>query len=164
MLQVPLTVCYLHGSGEEEVSSAMETLRVASSEGHWVLLHNTQLAPSLLSRLMPALTRLPPRNSWKVWLTVQGDCQLLPPSLLHCADKLVLDPPREVCSSVLYCLGSLAGGVATSSSRPEWLPILHCMSMLHTTACLREQVYPHAWLTNTTWTHSHFMVSSGAID
>ena len=159
ILQVPLTVCYLHGSGEEELMCAVEALTEASSRGHWVLLHNVQLCPSLLMRLPALLDQLPPRDGWKVWLSVQGDCGVLPPSLLHSADKLVLDPPRDLYSGVLYCLGCLAGGAVSSSSRPEWLPVLHCISMLHTTVRLRSHMYSHAWVTDFPWTHLHFMVS-----
>lgn len=131
---------------------------MASSQGHWVLLHNIQLNTSLLSQLPSLLKQLPARDKWKLWLSVQGDCSAMPFPLLHSANKLVLDPPKSLCSSVLYCLSSLAGGVLTSCSRLEWLPILHCMSMLHTTICLRKQVYEYSLVTDFTWTHLHFMV------
>lgn len=163
MHQISLTICYLHGNSREEAASAIETLTLASSQGHWVLLHNLQLNPGLLALLPSLLRQLPARDKWKVWLSVQGDCSTLPTSLLHSANKVVLDPPRAMSSSVLYCLGSLAGGVVSCSSRLEWLPVLHCMAMLHTTVCLRKQVYAHAWVTDFPWTHSHFMVSSVSV-
>jgi len=45
------------------------------------------------------------------------------------------------------------------SSRVEWLPILHSLAMFHTTVCLRKDVYMHAWTTDFSWSHVHFMVS-----
>lgn len=141
------------------MESAIEALEQASSQGHWILLHNTQQNPTLLSRLSSQLCQLPAREKWKVWISVQGDCADIPSSLLRSASKVVLDPPRSLCGGVLYCLNSLAGDIVSSSVRVEWLPILHCMAMLHTTVCLRKHVYVHAWSTDFTWTHQHFMVS-----
>lgn len=142
------------------MESAIEALQQASTQGHWVLLHNVQFNPDLLSRLPALLQRLPARNEWKVWLSVEGDCTHVPAPLLQSASKVVLDPPKSLCSSVLYCLHSLAGhNMVNATNRIEWLPILHNMAMLHTTACLRKDVYKHAWTTDFSWSHSHFMVN-----
>ncbi len=137
----------------------METLRLASSQGHCVLLHNIQSCPSLLNKLPSLLEKLPSRDTWKLWLSMQGDYSDIPPSLLHSSNKLVLDPPLSLTSSVLHSLSSLAGEVFSSSSRLEWLPILHSMVMLHATVCLRKHIYEYSWLTDFQWTHTHFMVT-----
>ena len=158
ILQVPLTICYLHGSGKEEIDSTLKALQLASSQGHWILLHNIQSSPDLFAQLPSLLEFLPAREKWRIWLSVQGDCFTIPHSLLHSANRIVLDPPCSLRSSVLYSLSNLAGDVVSSSSRVEWLPILHCMAMLHATVRLRKEIYAHAWLTNLQWTHSHFMV------
>lgn len=132
---------------------------MASTKGHWILLHNIQSCPRLLSELPSLLEQLPARQKWKVWVSIQGDCLTVPSPLLYSANKLVLDPPLSLCSSVLYSLNSLPGNVLTTSSRVEWLPSLHCMAMLHATISLRRHVYVHAWLQDFSWSHMHFMVS-----
>jgi hypothetical protein len=125
-----------------------------------VLLHNAHLNPDLLSRLpMLLFHQLPPRDKWRVWLSVQGGCTHIPSSLLRWANKIVLDPPKALNSGVLYCLNSLAGEVVSTSSRVEWLPVLHSLALLHTTVCLRKDIYTHSWTTDFSWSHTHFMVS-----
>ena len=75
----------------------------ASSQGHWLLLHNIHTCPQLLSQLPSLLHELPQckREGWKLWLSVcVGEEEsyihpyLLPLPLLQSACKVVLDPPK----------------------------------------------------------------------
>lgn len=153
-------MCYLHGSGKEEIESTKNALKVASTQGHWILLHNIQSCQRLLSDLPFLLEQLPERQKWKIWISIQGDCPTVPSTLLHSANKLVLDPPLSLCSSVLYSLNSLAGDLLTGSCHVDWLPSVHHLAMLHATIRLRRHVYIHALLNDFSWGHTHFMVSA----
>ena len=46
------------------------------------------------------------------------------------------------------------------SSRPEWLPLLHHVAMLHATVRLRRSTYPQAWAKEYPWKRTQLMVSS----
>ena len=153
-------MCYLHGSGEEEIESTKNALKVASTQGQWILLHNIQSCQQFLSDLPFLLEQLPERQKWEIWISIQGDCLTVPSNLLHSANKFVLDPPLSLCSSVLYNLSSLSRDFLTESCHVEWLPSVHNMAMLHATILLRKYVYIHALLEDFSWTHTHFMVSA----
>lgn len=130
----------------------------ASQEGHWILLHNIQSCPSLLSSLPLLLDGFPQRQKWKVWISLQGDTTSVPTSLLYSANKLILDPPLSLYSCVLYCLNNLPADVLTTSSRVEWLPGLHCMAMLHAILCLRRHIYSYSLMQEFNWSFSNFIV------
>jgi len=57
----------------------------------------------------------------------------------------------------------MAGDIVTCSSRPEWLPLLHNIAMLHATVRPRKEAYPQAWAKEYSWRHTHLMVSNCAV-
>ena len=130
----------------------------ASKEGYWILLHNVQTCPELLATLPALLNRLPARLKWKVWVSIHGDSTSVPVSLIYMANKVVLDPPLSLYSSVVYCLNNIPSDILAASSRVEWLPALHCMAMLHATLCLRRHVYSYSLLQEFQWSFSNFLV------
>ena len=52
----------------------------------------------------------------------------------------------------------MAGDIVSCSSRPEWLPLLHHVAMLHATVRLRRSTYPQAWAKEYPWKHTQLMV------
>ena len=91
--QVPLTICYLHGTGKDEVDTVRQSLELASSQGQWLLLHNIHTNPELLSQLPSLLEQCPNRDSWRIWLTAFGE-SCLPTTILQSSCKVVLDSPK----------------------------------------------------------------------
>ena len=160
ILQVSLTVCYLHGSEDKDYHSALKALQEASSSGHWLLLHHAHTCPRLIKELPSLLSNLPPREQWRVWLSVHAHSTTLTMTLLKFCSKVVLESPLTLRASVLHSLSSTAGELVTSTSRQEWLPLLHNVAMLHATLRLRRQAYRHAWIEDYQWTQSHLMVCS----
>lgn len=156
--QVHLTVCHLHGCGDNDCDSAILAMEEASSKGHWVLLHHIQTCPNLVSQLPILLEKLTPRQNWKLWVSAFGDSSSIPMTPLRSAVKIVLDSPLSVRSSVLHSLSSTAGELISSSSRQEWLPLLHNMAMFHAIVRSRKHAYRFSWAQDYQWTQSHLMV------
>ena len=152
-------VVSLHGSGVEEAERAKHIVKEASENGLWVLLNNIHTNSELLSELPAFLEDLPRMEKWRVWLSSHGDCNQLPVHLLHSAFKVVLDSPLSLRGNVLHSLSCTAGELIASSSRPEWLPILHNMIMLHATLRLRKVACNYAWADNYQWKLTHLMVN-----
>ena len=148
----------LHGAGAGEAEMAKAAVKDASANHCWVLLHNVHKSPELLSELPALLKSLPPMGSWRVWVSIHGDCDQLPVQLLHSALKVVLDSPLSLRGNVLHSLSCTAGELISASTRPEWLPVLHNMIMLHSTLRLRKQAFEFAWAENYQWTNMHLMV------
>ena len=151
-------VVSFHGSGVEEAERAKHIVKEASENGLWVLLNNVHTNSELLSELPAFLEDLPRMEKWRVWLSSHGDCDQLPVHLLHSAFKVVLDSPLSLRGNVLHSLSCTAGELIASSSRPEWLPILHNMIMLHATLRLRKVACNYAWADNYQWKLTHLMV------
>ena len=177
-LQAVLTICYLHGQGEDEAASVKTAIHAAAcSEGHWLLVHNADTCPLLLAELPAILDSLPARHNWKLFVSLCGDCDAIPMELLQSASKLVLDSPivsvllisltpavsknvfrsQSLRSNVLHSLSSVAGELVCSSSRQEWLPLLHNLAMLHATVQLRQRAYGQAWSTDYHWSHTQLL-------
>lgn len=154
-----LVVVSLHGSGAEEAVKAKKAIVKASSNRQWVLLNNIHTSAKLLAELPTFLETLPPMENWRLWLSSHGDCHQLPVPILQWAYKVVLDSPLALRGSVLHCLSHTAGDLIAASARPEWLPIIHNMIMLHATLRLRKQAFEFAWAENYHWTLTHLMVS-----
>ena len=152
-------VVSLHGSGAEETERAKNIVKEASESGLWVLLNNIHTNSQLLSELPAFLERLPPMENWRLWLSSHGDCDQIPVHLLHSAFKVVLDSPLSLRGNVLHSLSCMAGELIASSSRPEWLPILHNVIMLHATLRLRKLAFNFAWAEDYQWKLTHLMVS-----
>ncbi len=68
--------------------------------------------------------------------------------------------PQAVRASLLHSLSSMGSAVLSTSTRPEWLPLLHNVALFHSTVRVRGEVYDHAWSTKYIWTHAHLMVGS----
>ncbi len=158
-MQVTLTVCHLHGSIEDYDSALLAMQQASCSTGHWLLLHHAQSCPKLLAQLPSILHGLPSKQDWKLWLSAHGDATAIPMTLLKSVCRVVLESPLSVRASVLHSLSSTAGEMITSSSRQEWLPLLHNIALLHATVRLRQQAYRFAWTDDYHWNHSHLMVS-----
>ena len=154
-----LVVISLHGCGAEDLQEAKSAVKEASMKGLWVLLNNIHTSPELLTELPAFLGALSPMENWRLWLSCHGDCDQLPVPLLHAAFKVVLDSPLSLRGNVLHSLSCTAGDLITASARPEWLPILHNMIMLHATLRLRKQALSFSWAENYHWTFKHLMVS-----
>ena len=158
LIQVNVVVVSLHGCGDEEAKRAKNIVREASENRLWVLVNNIHTNLELLSELPAFLKELPPMEDWKLWLSSHGDCAQMPVRLLHSASKIVLDSPLSLRGSVLHSLSCTAGELISSSSRPEWLPILHNMIMLHATLRLRKVACSYAWAQDYQWKLTHLMV------
>ena len=52
----------------------------------------------------------------------------------------------------------MAGDLITGSTRPEFLPLVHNLAMLHATLRLRKELYHFAWKEDYKWSHKHLMV------
>lgn len=152
-------VVSLHGSGVEEAKRAKHIVKEASENGLWVLLNNIHTNSELLSELPAFLKDLPEMDKWRLWLSSHGDCDQLPVHLLQSAFKVVLDSPLSLRGNVLHSLSCTAGELIASSSRPEWLPILHNMVMFHATLRLRKPACNYAWADNYHWKLTHLMVN-----
>lgn len=87
-------------------------------------------------------------------------CIFVPTALLNWLHPLTTPPPQSVRTSVLHSLSSMTGEVVGCSSRPEWLPLLHNVALLHATIRLRGHAYSHAWAHSYHWNHTHLMVSA----
>ena len=148
----------LHGTGVEEIAEAKAAVRGASTNRSWVLLHNIHTSSQLLAELPALLESLPPMENWRLWLSSHGDCDHLPVRLKHSALKVVLDSPMSLRGNVLHSLSCTAGELISASTRPEWLPVLHSMIMLHATLRLRKEAFEFAWAENYQWTNAHLMV------
>lgn len=151
-------VCHLQGSPEDH-HSAVLAMQQASSNGQWLLIHHAHSCPKLLAQLPSLMQDLPPRHTWKLWLSAHGETTFIPMTLLKTTTRVVLESPFTLKASVLHSLRSTAGELVTSSSRQEWLPLLHNMVLLHATVRLRRQAYQFAWTKDYQWTHSNLMVS-----
>lgn len=132
----------------------------ASSRGHWLLLHHVHTCPKLVSQLLLLLGKLPPAQTWKLWLSASGDSDSISKTLLKSTSKIVLDSSLIVQSNVLHSLSNIPGELISASSRQEWLPLLHSMVMFHATVRLRKLSYKYSWSQDYQWTHSHLVVSS----
>ena len=155
-----LEIVFLHGSGLEEAEKAKEAIRQASKNQQWVLLCDVHTNCELLVELPIFLETLPPMEDWRLWLSCHGDCNHLPVHLLQSAYKIVLDSPMALHGNVLHSLSCTAGDLIAASARPEWLPILHNMIMLHSTLRLRKLAFNFTWSEEYHWTLTHLMVSS----
>ena len=149
----------IHGSGSDEVEKAKKAINEASTSRQWLLLNNVHTSAELLEELPAFLEALPPMQNWRLWLSSHGDSDLLPVPILQSAFKVVLDSPLALRGSVLHSLNCTAVDLITASSRPEWLPIIHNMIMLHATLRLRKEAFEFAWKENYRWTITHLMVS-----
>ena len=158
-MQISLIVCHLHGSEDEDYHSALKALREASSNGQWLLLHHAHTCSQLIRNLPSLLSDLPPRDQWKLWLSVHSHSTTLTVTLLKSCSKVVLESPLTIRASVLHSLSSTARELVTISSRQEWLPLLHNVAMFHATLRLRKYAYRYAWLEDYQWTQSQLMVS-----
>ncbi len=156
-MQVTMSVCHLHGS-IGDFDSALLAMQQASSTGQWLLLHHAQSCPKLMVQLPSILHNLPSRQDWKLWLSAHEDSTTIPMTLLKSVCRVVLESPLSVRASVLHSLSSTAGELITSSSRQEWLPLLHNVALLHATVRLRQEAYQFAWTEDYHWNHSHLMV------
>ena len=154
-----VVVVSLHGSGMEEAKRAKNIIKEAGENGLWVLLNNIHTNSELCAELPAFLEGLQWMESWKLWLSSHGDCDQLPVHLLHSAFKVVLDSPLSLRGNVLHSLSCTAGDLIASSSRPEWLPILHNMIMLHATLRLRKVAFNYAWAKGYQWKLTHLMVN-----
>ena len=85
------------------------------------------------------------------WLSCIKPPKIFPLSLSH---------SQSIRASVLHSLTEVAGDIVSCSSRPEWLPLLHHVAMLHATVRLRRSTYPQAWAKEYPWKHTQLMVSS----
>ena len=66
-----------------------------SSSGGWLLLHNIQASPLLLSCLPGLLEDHPTSESWRVWLTVCAGGEVrLPAAVQNRVCRVALDSPR----------------------------------------------------------------------
>ena len=65
---------------------------------------------------------------------------------------------QSVRASLLNSLSSMGEEVLSAFSRPEWLPLLHSIALLHATTRLRGEAYDYAWAETHNWTHNHLMV------
>ena len=142
----------------EEAEKAKKAIQQASRNQEWVLLCNVHTNCELLAELPIFLETLPSMENWRLWLSSYGDCNQLPVHILQSAFKIVLDPPLSLRGNVLHSLSCTAGDLITASTRPEWLPILHNMIMLHATLRLRKLAFNFAWAENYHWTLTHLMV------
>lgn len=59
---------------------------------------------------------------------------------------------------MLHNISTAATVAFNVSSRPEYLPLLHNICMLHTLLRLRRDVYPHAWTKDYVWTQTDLVV------
>lgn len=59
---------------------------------------------------------------------------------------------------MLHSISSAASVAFNVSSRPEYLPLLHNICMLHALLRLRRDMYTHAWTEDYIWTHTNLVV------
>ena len=65
---------------------------------------------------------------------------------------------QSIHASVMHSLTCIPMNVFRSSSRVEWLPLLHSIAMMHASLRLRGQVCPYSWSNGYHWNYNHLMV------
>ena len=68
-------------------------------------------------------------------------------------------PPQSIKGSLLLTLHSLGSDTISSSSRLEWLPLLHNAALLFATLRARGTIYQHSWSSSFQPGHAHMLVS-----
>ena len=65
---------------------------------------------------------------------------------------------QSIHASVMHSLTCIPMDVFRSSSRVEWLPLLHSIAIMHASLRLRGQVCPYSWSNGYHWNYNHLMV------
>ena len=65
---------------------------------------------------------------------------------------------QSINASVMHSLTCIPMDVFRSSSRVEWLPLLHSIAMMHASLRLRGRVCPYSWSNGYRWNYNYLMV------
>nr|CAB3238692.1 dynein heavy chain 8, axonemal-like [Phallusia mammillata] len=138
----PYQVMYLNGCGDKETRRAEVILTQAMQNGSLLLLHNAHTNPPLIQSLYSKLNEAcDVTSTFQLWISSEADAGKVPTTVLHASLKIVVDVPRVMKDNLLrFATSYVDSDVINSSSRPEWLPCLHNVCLLHGAIRLRGRL------------------------
>ncbi|XP_077973667.1 uncharacterized protein LOC120348568 isoform X2 [Styela clava] len=152
--EIKLQVIEFVGEGSSEEKKVRTGLSNAMDNGTWLLLHNVQLNKNLLNTVYSIVSQSNNNASsltshgssrdahanFRLFLSCSARANALPDPLLHTSIKLVIDHPKGMKDNLLRFFSTVVDAdIFTTSTRPEYLPCLHNICLLHGAVSLRSK-------------------------
>lgn len=153
------------GQGQERV--AEDAMRLAASQGHWVVLQNVHLVarwlPSLEKHLDECAAEVEDTN-YRVFITAEPasspEFHVIPQGILERAIKITNEPPTGIQANLHKALGNFnQSTLEMCSKETEFKTILFTLCYFHATICERRKFGPLGWNRNYPFNNGDLVIS-----
>jgi dynein heavy chain 2 len=129
------------GQGQGDI--ALEYIKSAAREGHWVLLKNIHLVLNWIDVLEKELTKLTFHKDFRLWITSEMN-PMFPTSFLNKCLRITVEAPPGVKNNITRLYGALKPGVLESGSVIMAQSVL-VLSWFHAVIQERRNFLPQGW-------------------
>lgn len=186
IVQIPLKVINVTGISNEDLLQVITEVQTKVNyymaliyyiikilQKHWIILHQFDYTNKYLTNLL--ISKCNSSKNEGLWLSIDVNEVTKVPSILKYCYRIALDEPKvyntqTVTLIITYCIqlpiNSLIhflhicgqDDVLSTSPRPEWLPLLHSICMVHIGLLLRQLCCKWSFQCDYKWNHTHLMV------
>ena len=151
------------GQGQGPVAQSM--LEMGAQRGHWVLLQNCHLLPSLAqdAREDPRAAQETPHEDFRLWMTTDPT-PAFPIGILQRSIKVVTEPPNGLKLNMLASYSKVSDEVLNACPHEAFKPCVFVLAFFHAVVQERRKYGKVGWNVKYDFNDSDFSVSLRLLD